>query len=176
MKKTKQKNYKMRSKTYKAIGNTTIGATTIGGFATYESIIDWSNFKNDLNNFVVANSNTFKLNLAIAFPLVIAIIVYLIVMLKKNKEYFKDKLSVGLLIAILVTYLIYSVVDTILWSLIGCFVGCLSDEFIFSVLSTNAMEKYEDNKELETEKKKENIRIKARKQSLEEENNLNGSV
>lgn len=168
------KNYKLRSKVYKKLGTTTIGLTTIGGFATYESIIDWQNFKNDLTNFVIANTNDYKLNLAVAFPAIIAMIVYLIVVLKKNKEYFKDKASIGLLIAIGVTYLIYCVVDSLLWALVGAFVGCVMDEFVFSSLSANALSKYEDNKDLETEKKKEKIRIEARKKAKEED--LDGTV
>lgn len=73
----KTKNYKLRSKVYKGLGTSSIAITTLGGFVAYESAIDWNNFKTELENFIVVNPETVKLNLAIAFPLLIAILVFI---------------------------------------------------------------------------------------------------
>ena len=65
----------------------------------------------------------------------IGMIVFLIVMIKKNKEFFSDKISMSLLIAILFTYLVYSMIEVTLFSLIGAFTGSLIDEMLFNNLA-----------------------------------------
>lgn len=168
-----EKFYRKRSKVLRGAGLTTIGLTTTGGFFAYQSIIDWNNFKNDLTNFVVVNQENVKLNLAIALPFMIGMIVFLIVMLKKNKEFFSDKISMSILIAILFTYLIYSIVEVTLFSLIGAFTGSLIDEMLFNNLAKRDKIRAGDEKEYTMEKRKEEIRLKAREEARE---NNDGSV
>lgn len=167
------KNYNTRSKLYKALGNLTIGITTLGGFYAYESYIDWENFKNDVDNFVVVQEESVKLNLVFALPFLIGVLVYLFVMRKRNADFFKDKASISLLFAITISYLIYSVIELALFSMIGAFVGSLADELGFSMLSKKAKEKAVEDRDIEIEYAKEINRIKAREQALSD---LNGSV
>lgn len=168
-----EKFYRKRSKVLRGAGLTTIGLTTTGGFFAYQSIIDWNNFKEDLTDFVVVNQENVKLNLAIALPFMIGMIVFLIVMLKKNKEFFSDKISMSLLIAVLFTYLIYSIVEVTLFSLIGAFTGSLIDEMLFNNLAKRDKIRAGDEKEYAMEKRKEQIRLKAR---AEARANNDGSV
>ena len=165
--------YRKRSKVLRGAGLTTIGLTTTGGFFAYQSIIDWNNLKNDLTNFVVVNQENVKLNLSIALPFMIGMIVFLFVMLKKNKEFFSDKVSMSLLIAIVFTYLIYSTVEVTLFSLIGAFTGTIIDEMLFNNLAKRDKIKAGDEKEYRMEKRKEQTRLKAR---AEARANNDGSV
>ena len=168
-----EKFYRKRSKALRGAGLTTIGLTTTGGFFAYQSIIDWNNFKDDLTDFVVVNQENVKLNLSIALPFMIGMIVFLIVMLKKNKEFFSDKISMSLLIAIVFTYLIYSIVEVTLFSLIGAFTGSIVDEMLFNNLAKRDKIRAGDEKEYTMEKRKEQIRLKAR---AEARVNNDGSV
>ena len=163
-----EKFYKRRSKVLRGAGLTTIGLSTTGGFFAYESIIDWNNFKNDMSNFVVVNQENIKLNMSVALPFLIGMIVFLFVMMKKNKEFFSDKVSMSLLIVICFTYLAYSVIEVTLFSLIGAFTGSLIDEMVFNNLSKRDKLKAGDEKEYGMEKRKEEIRIKARKKARED--------
>lgn len=167
MKRKKKKNYKIRSIVYKGAGTTTVTATTLGGFFAYEISTDWANFKQELDNFLVVNEQTLKLNLAIAFPILISIIVLLFVLLKKNRSYFRDKISLGLLTTILVFYLIYSIIEVAMASLIGAFIGSVTDDFIFSPLSKSAKEKSKEQREIDIEVEKERKRLVARKEYLD---------
>ena len=168
-----EKFYRKRSKALRGAGLTTIGLTTTGGFFAYQSIIDWNNFKDDLTDFVVVNQENVKLNLSIALPFMIGMIVFLIVMLKKNKEFFSDKISMSLLIAILFTYLVYSMIEVTLFSLIGAFTGSIVDEMLFNNLAKRDKIRAGDEKEYTMEKRKEQIRLKAR---AEARVNNDGSV
>lgn len=154
--------YRKRGKLLRGAGLTTIGLTTTGGFFAYQSVIDWNNFKNDLTNFVVVNQENVKLNLSIALPFMIGMIVFLFVMIKKNKEFFSDKVSMSLLIAILFTYLVYSTIEVTLFSLIGAFTGSIIDEILFNNLAKRDKIRAGDEKEYTMEKRKEEIRLKAR--------------
>lgn len=155
--------YNFKSKLFRGIGLTTIGLTTTGGFYAYESMIDWANFKQDMENFVVINQETVQLNLMVAMPFLIGIIVFLMVMRKKNREFFKDKVSMNLLIAICILYLVYSVIEATLFALMGAFAGSVLDEFGFNLISKHYRMKAGDEKDIEAEFKKEKQRIKARK-------------
>lgn len=174
-KKKKNKNFKRRAKNYKRAGNAVIGVTTLGSFFGYEMATDWSNFKTELDNFIVLNESSLKLNLAIAFPALVAIVVYLIIAMKKNKDFFKDKISVSLLIVIIIFWMVYSVIEVAMVSMIGAWIGVVTDEFVFSPLSKGSLERYADDHDVELEYKKEQNRIKARKKARQEED-LNGSV
>lgn len=161
-KKNKNKNYKARSKVYKGLGQGIMGLTTLGGFVVYESLIDWQNFKNDLENFIVVNPETVKLNLAIAFPMLIAILVFLWVFIKKNKEALKGKVALPLLFGIVVLWLMYSVIEATLCAMVGAFAGALIDETILTPMSNSAKLKYDDDHAVELEVRKERVRRKVR--------------
>lgn len=173
MKQNKQKNYKLRSKVYKTAGMTTIGVTTIGGFVAYGAITDWQSFQNELNNFIVVQQESLKLNMAIAIPMLIGILVFLWVARKKNKEFFKDKISMDLLTVIVICYIVYSIIEVALASLIGAFIGSVFDEFGFSLAYKSNLKKAEEAHDMDLEYEKEKRRIKARKQAQED---MNGSV
>lgn len=160
-KKQKDKNYKLRSKVYKGIGTSSIFATTIGGFVAYESAINWSNFKNDLENFVVIDESV-KLNLAIALPALIAIIVFIWIYRKKNEEALKGKVAFSLLFGIVVLWLVYSLIEATLVAMIGGFVGAVFDELIFTPLSSGAKLKADDDHDVSLEVRKEKVRQKVR--------------
>lgn len=165
--------YRRRSKIYRSAGLSTIGVTTLGGFFAYQIVVDWAGFKQELDEFIVVNQETIKLNLALAFPMMIGLIVFLIVMMKKNKEFFSDKISMSLLIAICFTYLAYSIIEVTLFSLIGAFTGSLIDEMLFNNLAKRDKIKAGDEKEYSMEYRKEQNRILARKNARE---NNDGSV
>jgi membrane associated rhomboid family serine protease len=168
-KEKKPKNYKLRSKVYKGIGTSLTFLTTLAGFVVYESLIDWENFKNDLEHFIVVNPDTVKVNLAIAFPLLIAILVFVWVFWKKNKEQLKGKVMLPILFTTIILWLIYSVIEATLCALIGAFVGAFFDEVVFMPLSNKAKEKAEDDHEIAQEIRKEKVRKKVRDE-------LDGSV
>lgn len=158
----KTKNYKLRSKVYKGIGTSTIAITTLSGFVAYESAIDWNNFKTELENFIVVNPETVKLNLAIAFPLLIAILVFVGVFRKKNEDALKGKVALPLLFGIVLLWLIYSIIEATLCAMVGAFVGSVFDEFLFSPLSNSAKSKATDDHEIALEKRREKARKIAR--------------
>ena len=160
-KKQKNKNYKLRSKVYKGIGTSATFATTVGGFVAYESAINWNNFKNDLENFVVINESV-KLNLAIALPALVAIIVFIWIYRKKNEEALKGKVAFSLLFGIVVLWLLYSLIEAALMAMIGGFVGAVFDELIFTPLSTSAKLKADDDHDVYLEIRKEKVRQKVR--------------
>jgi hypothetical protein len=138
---------KQNKKRYKRINFLSkgfIGLTTVGGFVGYQSYINWDNFQEDLENFVLVEENSMKLNVAVAMPFLIAMLVYLFVMRKKNKDFFRDKASLGLFIAILITYAFYSIAQALLFSLIGAFVGVIFDEWAFTPLSQKYKEDFEE--------------------------------
>lgn len=172
-KKSKKKNHNLRSKVYKVTGTATTGLTTMGGFVAYGAFTDWAGFKQDLDNFIVVQQESIKLNLALAIPMLIGVIVFLFVTMKKNKDFFSDKVSIGLLTTILICYLIYSIIEITLASLVGAFVGSVIDEFGFSMLANKNKQKAEEEKEVDSEYEKELRRIKAREKARE---TLNGSV
>ena len=85
----------------------------------------------------------------------IGMIVFLFVMLKKNKEFFSDKISMSLLIAILLTYLVYSTIEVTLFSLIGgAFTGSLIDEMLFNNLAKRDKIRAGDEKRIHNGKTK----------------------
>jgi hypothetical protein len=167
------KKYKTKSRVFKALGYATTSLGTLGGFFVYQSIIDWQNFQTELENFVVVSQEGVKLNLVLALPILISMIVFLGVTMRKNREFFKDKVSLSLLLTIVVFYLIYSVIELTLASLTGAFLGSIFDEFIFTPLSNKNQQLFLGNKEIDTEYDKELRRIKARQKAKED---LDGSV
>lgn len=172
----KETNYKTKSLVYKTLGLSTLGLTTSGGFLTYQILTDWASFQTEFENFMVVQEETVKLNMAIAMPVLIGLIVFIFVAMKKNRDFFRDKTSIGLLLAITILYLVYSVLEVTLASLVGAFVGSLIDEFIFMPLSKKNLKLSEEAHERDLEYDKETIRIKARQQAQKDIGGLNGSV
>lgn len=172
-KKLKKKNHLLRSKVYKTAGMTTIGTTTLGGFVAYGAITDWQSFQNELNNFIVVQEESLKLNMAIAIPMLIGILVFLWVAKKKNKEFFKDKISMDIFTVIVICYIVYSIIEVALASLVGAFIGSVIDEFGFSIAAKSNKLKAEEEHDMDLEYERETRRIKARNKARED---LNGSV
>jgi len=179
MSETKSSKYKFLSELFKGLGFTILGLTTIGGFFAYSLISNWGEFREELETqeFMVVDPETVKLNPFFAFPLLIGVIVFLIIMWRKNKEFLKGKLSFGLVVTIAIIYFIYSIAVVTLATLVGSFVGSMIYEFIFNPLSVKNAKKVVqiefDNHEYDMERHKEEIRIAARKAAREE---LDGSV
>ena len=168
-----EKKYKRRSRLFRTLGIGTIFTTTVGGFFAYQMAIDWQNFKNELDDFIVVQEDYTKLNLLIALPALIGLLVFLFIMLRKNRQFFNDKASLGLLTTIVIFYLVYSVIEVTLFSLVGAFVGTSIDEFIFSPISKHYKKLSGEERDIDNEYRREVKRIKARKQAQED---LNGSV
>lgn len=168
-----EKKYKRRSRIFRTLGIGTIFTTTVGGFFAYQMAIDWQNFKNELDDFIVVQEDYTKLNLLIALPALIGLLVFLFIMLRKNRQFFNDKASLGLLTTIVIFYLVYSVIEVTLFSLVGAFVGTSIDEFIFSPISKHYKKLAGEERDIDNEYRREAKRIKARKQAQED---LNGSV
>lgn len=167
------KQYRNKSRLFKALGITSTSLGTLGGFFIYQMAIDWQNFQSELENFVVVNQENIKLNMVLALPILISIIVFVGITLRKNREFFKDKVSLSLLMTIAIFYLIYSVIELTLASLTGAFLGSIVDEFVFTPLARRNTELFEENKGVDIEYEKEMRRIKARKKAKED---LDGSV
>jgi hypothetical protein len=162
-----------KSRRFRAAGLSTMLLTTLGGFFAYEMVIDWENFRTDINNFFVVQEETVKLNLMVAFPLLIGMVIFLFIARKRSREFFADKVSMSILIAIVVLYLVYSVIAVALASLAGAFAGAVIDEAIFTPLSKRYRLQYDEEHDIDLEYEKEKRRIIARKQARED---LNGSV
>jgi L-cystine uptake protein TcyP (sodium:dicarboxylate symporter family) len=167
------KKYLTRSRVFKALGYTTTGLGTVGGFLIYQVATNWASFQEQLEDFIVINQENIKLNMLIAIPILLSIIIFSWVILRKNREFFKDKVSLSLLITISIFYLIYSLIEMTLATLIGAFLGSIIDEFIFTPIAARNKELFEENKDVDVEYEKEMRRIKARKKVKEE---LDGSV
>jgi hypothetical protein len=171
--KKKTINYRRRARLFKALGYTTLGTGTLGGFFVYQLATDWSQFQTDLENFIVVQQESIKLNMVIAIPVLLSILIFTWITLRKNREFFKDKVSLSLLMSISSLYLVYSVIELTLATLVGAFTGAIIDEFIFTPLANANQQKFLDNKEVDAEYDKEMRRIKARQKVKED---LDGSV
>ena len=171
--KKKNKNFSLRAKVYRFLGLGTIGISTTSGFLAYQAMVDWNNFEEEINNFVLVQEQSLKLNMTIALPFLIGMLVFAYVMRKKNKEFFADKVSINLLFLILFLYLIYSVIELAMVSLGGAFIGTSIDELLFNPLSKSCKLKANDKKEMNREYELEKKRIEARRMA---ERDLDGSV
>lgn len=168
MKNKKEKNYKLRSKVYNGVGNSVFGLGVFGSFFGYEMATDWSNFKNELDDFVVINQETLKINLFIALPALIVLVIYIILWRKRNKKAIDESgnITFGILIALIFTYAIYSIIEVTMITLAGAFTGSLIDAYIFKPLSKSAKIKASDDKEISLEIRREKARKKAREDEL----------
>lgn len=150
-----------------------IGGTTTSGFLAYQMLIDWSNFEEEIQNFVVVQQETLKLNLTLALPSLVGMLVFLFIAMKKNKDFFQERMSLNILFALFMLYLVYSVIEVTMVALAGAFVGTTIDELIFMPLSKSCKLKAEEQGDLDKEYTKEMRRIEARKKA---ESDFNGSV
>ena len=98
----KSKNYKLRATLWAFFGYLSVGLGTVIGFLAYQFLVDWQDFKDDLNNFVVIQEDSVKLNMAIALPMLIALLIFLWVVGRKNVDFFRNKTSLTLLTTLMV--------------------------------------------------------------------------
>jgi hypothetical protein len=169
----KTKQYRNKGRMFKAFGYISTGLGTIGGFLVYQGLVNWENFQTELENFVIINQESIKLNMVIAIPVLLSIVIFSWIVMRKNRDFFRDKVSLSLLMTIATLYLIYSVIELSLATLIGAFLGSIVDEFVFTPLANHNEQLYLENKEVDGEYEKEMRRIKARDKVKED---LNGSV
>jgi hypothetical protein len=156
------KKYRTQSIIFKGLGYASLLIGTVGGFFVYQVVTDWSQFQTELENFVVINQDTVKLNMVVAIPILLSIIIFTWIVMRKNREFFKDKISLGLFMMIAILYLIYSLIELTLATLTGAFLGAIIDEFIFNPIASHYSRLYVDNKEIDVEYDKELRRVKAR--------------
>lgn len=168
-----EKKYRRKSRLFRFIGLLIVATTTLSAFLIYQYIVDWESFSQTTDVFVVVNEESLKLNTTLAAPMFGGLFVLLIVILRRNRDFFSTKYSIGLIIALVLMYLIYSIIEVVLFSLVGAVVGSILDDYIFKPISNYYYEKAEDQEEIEDEFEKEKRRIKARKMAREE---LDGSV
>lgn len=181
MKKQKEKNYKLRSKVYSVLGYVALFAGAASGAGGYGLF----NYLNGYNSEMTINEETLndfvtfllpqgtKLNFYFAFPILIGLFVFVLITIKKNKEFFKDKVTFDILLAIIIIYLIYSVAETTLFVLIGAFSGAVIMETVFVPAARRNKRLSIENHEADLEYNKEKRRILARQQA---DKDLNGSV
>lgn len=168
-----ERKYKRKALLFRLIGLLIVASTTIGAFLIYQSAVDWENFRTNTDIFVVVNEESLKLNSTLAIPLFVGMFVFVLVVLRRNKDFFSTKYSISLIISLIILYLIYSMIEVVLFSLIGAVGGAIVDDYIFRPLADHYAFKGEDQKEIEDEFEKEKRRIRARKMAREE---LDGSV
>lgn len=166
-------NYKLRSRLWALGGYLTLLISTVGGFLVYGLATDWNQFRDELENFVIVQEETIKLNMVIALPLLIGSLIFIFVVGRKNKDFFENKLSLSILTTLVIFYLIYSVIELTLFALLGAFIGSMFDDFLFSAIARKNLKLSEEQKDIEYEYDREKRRIKARQQAREE---LDGTV
>jgi len=171
--KKKNKNYKLRATLWAFCGYLSVGLGTVIGFLAYQFLVDWQNFKEDLDNFVVIQENSVKLNMTIALPMLIALLIFLWVVGRKNVDFFRNKTSLTLLTTLMVLYLVYSVIELTLFTLAGASMGALFDDYFFAILARNNRKLAQEQKGIDSEYEKEKQRIIAREQAKVE---LDGTV
>lgn len=183
-KKNKPKNYRVRQVVWRVSGFVVIAVAIIVSLVIYEFLVVKDQVGNEQSimqiitamkdgfkdynaNFII--EDTSKLNMLYALPILTGVLVFLFVILKKNKEFFKDKIALGMIIFTTVLYLLYSMIGMFLAVMIGATVGVFFDEFVFMPLSKSNKKKSEFKKELCQEREKERVRQEVR-------NELDGSV
>lgn len=165
--------FKRRRNIFRGLGYFSLGTGTLGGFLIFQATTNWSQFQSELENFVVVQEESLKLNMTLALPILISMLVFIRVTLKKNREFFKDKVSLNILMTLVVLYSIYSVITLTLATLVGAFIGAIGQEFIFEPIAISNDKKYQEEKDMDVEYDREKVRIKARKMARED---LDGSV
>lgn len=169
-----EKKHKRRANLLRFSGSFLVFLTTAGSFLFYGMVTDWEQFVNDIEGFAVVQEDYLKLNIFYALPILIGMGIFLFITIRKNNEFFKDKASLGVLTALIIFYAIYSIIELTLFSLMGALVGTLLDEFIFYPLAKKERMLAGEERDVDNEFKKEQRRIKARRQAQEE--TLDGTV
>jgi hypothetical protein len=162
---TRKKHYKLRSKVYHGIGTTVLFSTTIGGFFGYQALTNFQEFTQqfETETLMVIDPETVKMNPIFAVPITIGIIVFLFVIMKRDKEFFKGKASLGIVIAIAILYAIYSIAIMTIATLAGALTGTVFNEVLFDPLSKRSLVLAKEQHETDLEFNKEKRRIEARK-------------
>ena len=133
----------------------------LGGFLGFEITHHWENFVQDYTKFALIKQG-YKLNLMIAFPLLISLIVVVAVLLKQKREFMKKHITLDLLIAIACLYFIYAIIEIVLLTLCGILIGVMGGEFVITPIRNSVLSRMDLDDELNKEFKKEKVRIKAR--------------
>ena len=165
----KKPNYKARATALRATGIGITSVFTLGGFIGYEALTNFEHFSQQ--SFTEISDGQILVSPYFAIPLVIGIIISLFVVLRKNKEYFKDKATLGLFIATIFTFAFFSIAGMLLFTLVGATAGSLIDETIFLPLAKKELVKADDQHIIDRAYKEEKLRAKAR-QEFEKENEL----
>ena len=164
--KTKKINHKSRSFWLKFAGYALTALTTSAGVAVYSLIPEINggdDIVNALHDFQLFEQGM-KLNMAVAIPIFASLIVFLLIIIRKNREFFKDKASLGLTVIILFMYLAYSVIGIFMSACIGALPSVLATEFGLEPASRKEKEKYLVEKELDVEAQKEERREEVREE------------
>lgn len=180
----KQKNYRLRQQIWRVSGFITIAVAILISLVIYEFLVVKDQVGNEQSIMQIINAmqdgfhefdanfiieDTSKINMLYAFPILTGTLVFLTVVMKKNKAFFKDKIALGMLIFTIVLYLFYSIIGTVLAAMIGGTIGVFFDEFVFVPIANNNGRKAKFKQELNEERDKERVRQEIRSE-------LNGSV
>lgn len=160
----KKKNHKRKAYRYRIIGWFSTLTTTTAGVLLYTfspSLNGAGEISEAVNNFQLFEEGL-KLNMSVAFPFIAGLIVFLLIVLRKNRDFFKDKASVGLLVAALFMYLSYSLIGFFMSACIAALPSVIAQEFGFEPAYRRQMEFHKMEKELELEERKEEARIEVR--------------
>lgn len=160
----KKKNHKRKAYFYRIIGWFSTLTTTTAGVLLYTfspSLNGAGEISEAVNNFQLFEEGL-KLNMSVAFPFIAGLIVFLLIVLRKNRDFFKDKASVGLLVAALFMYLSYSLIGFFMSACIAALPSVIAQEFGFEPAYRRQMEFHKIEKELELEERKEEARIEVR--------------
>jgi hypothetical protein len=65
------KKFRTKARVFKALGYTTTAVGTLGGFFAFQMFTNWEQFQTQLENFVVVNQESVKLNLVLALPILL---------------------------------------------------------------------------------------------------------
>lgn len=165
MKKTKKPKYKQRANIQKTLGTASIAAGGVGGFLGYQFYNGWEDFTEGMENFIVVQENSMKLNIFLALPIFLSFLITFIVFKKKNKDLFNNKISINLFIATVITFIIYSIIGITFFTLLGLLGGSIIEETTFAPLAKRNVRRAEIQGEYDAEYEKEKVRIKARKEA-----------
>jgi len=106
----------------------------VAGFVIYEIFFGNDMHKQAIKKFELIQKGTYKLNWTLAMPMLIGLIAFLIIVLKKNRSFFEGKNSIGAIIALFLFYLVYSLMGMMVSIMVGIVIGTALDDFVFRSL------------------------------------------
>lgn len=106
----------------------------VAGFVIYEIFFGNDMHKQAIKKFELIQKGTYKLNWTLAMPMLIGLVAFLIIVIKKNKNFFEGKNSIGAIIALLLFYLVYSLMGMMVSIMVGIVIGTALDDFVFRSL------------------------------------------